>query len=113
MSGRISGNGSWACGLHLGIGMAHQHTNDFYPAAEIPKRHMPWFTQMLMAFALLVLAAVIYAFWNMGKAPARTLEVPALEQPANGPGSNPPEDRPQRDSPMPSPVTPTPAPIKP
>jgi hypothetical protein len=88
--------------------MAHPHTNDFYPPAEIPKRHMPWFTQMLAAFALLVLAAVIYAFWNMGKMPARNLEVPALEQPANGPDNTPPAERPQRNSPMPTPITPTP-----
>jgi hypothetical protein len=85
--------------------MAHQHTNDLYPPAEIPKRHMPWFTQMMVAFALLVLAAVIYAFWSMGKMPARTLEVPTLEPPASP--ANPPEERPQRDAPLP--VNPTPA----
>ena len=54
--------------------MAHPHTNDIYPPAEIPKRHMPWFIQLMVGFALLVLAAVGYAFWQMGKAPARTLE---------------------------------------
>ena len=89
--------------------MAHQHTNDLYPPAEIPKRHMPWFNQLLVAFALLVLAAVIYAFWDMGRAPARTLELPIMEQPASTPENTPPQERPQRNAPMPMPITPTPA----
>lgn len=86
--------------------MAQQHTNHLYPPAEIPKRHMPWFTQLLVAFALLVLAAVIYAFWDMGKAPARRLELPSLEQPASGPANNAPAERPQREAPNAAPLTP-------
>jgi len=89
--------------------MAHPHTNDLYPPAEIPKRHMPWFIQLMVVFALLVLTVVVYAFWNMGKMPARTLELPAIERPAN----NPPDERPQRNAPKPSPLTPIPTPVTP
>jgi len=93
--------------------MAHLHTNDIYPPAEIPKRHMPWFIQLMVGFALLVLAAVGYAFWQMGKAPARTLELPTTERPDANPASNPPEQRPQRIAPLPAPVTPSPTPATP
>jgi cytochrome oxidase assembly protein ShyY1 len=93
--------------------MAHTHTDDFYPRAEIPKRHTPWFTQLMVAFAVLVLAAVVYGFWQMGKMPARTLELPTVEEPARGPANNPPQERPQRSSPLPTPLTPLPTPATP
>jgi len=93
--------------------MAHSPSQDFYPPAEIPKRHMPWFMQLMVAFAVLVLAAVAYAFWNMGKVPARPLELPATEEPAANPANNPAEDRPRRNPPLPSPITPTPTPATP
>lgn len=93
--------------------MAHSHTNDLYPPADIPKRHMPWFMQLMVAFAVLVLAAVAYAFWQMGKVPARTLELPMTDRPAVNPEGNPPEQRPQRIAPLPAPVTPSPTPATP
>lgn len=87
--------------------MAHPHSESLYPPAQIPKRQTPWFIQLMVVFALLVLAIVAYAFWSMGRMPARTLELPTMEQPASP--VNPPDERPQRDAPMPAPITPTPA----
>jgi flagellar basal body-associated protein FliL len=58
------------------------HTQQAYPPIEIPKRHLPWFTSMLMAFAVLVLAGVVYSFWNMSSAPMPKLDVPAQDAPA-------------------------------
>jgi len=46
--------------------------------------HMPWFTQMLMAFAALVLAAVVYGFWSMAAAPMPKLDVSEEAEPAAG-----------------------------
>ena len=92
--------------------MAQPHSESFYPPAEIPKRQTPWFMQLMVAFALLVLAIVAYAFWSMGKMPARTIELPTMEQPANNP-ANPPGERPQRDAPMPAPISPVPTPATP
>jgi hypothetical protein len=54
------------------------------PTIRIPKRHLPWFTQMLMVFAVLVLAAVVYGFWSMAAAPMPKLDVPAQDAPAQG-----------------------------
>jgi hypothetical protein len=92
--------------------MAHSRTDHLYPAAEIPKRHTPWFIQLMVAFAVLVLAAVVYGFWQMGKMPARTLELPTIEKPA-APANNPPQERPQRPSPLPTPLAPLPTPATP
>jgi cytochrome c-type biogenesis protein CcmH/NrfG len=89
--------------------MAHPHTDDLYPPAAMPKRHLPWFVQLMVVFALLVLTVAAYALWNMGKLPTRTLELPTMERPAN----NPPEERPQRSTPKPSPLTPIPTPVTP
>lgn len=63
------------------------HRNSLYPPAEIPKRHLPWFSRMMMAFAVIVLAAVIYAFFNMAAAPMPKLDVPAQEAPASSPAA--------------------------
>jgi cytochrome oxidase assembly protein ShyY1 len=99
--------------LHPIIAMAHSPTNDLYPPPEIPKRHTPWFIQVMVAFAVLVLAAVVYGFWQMGKMPARTLELPTTEEPGRAPVDNPPQERPQRSSPLPTPITPLPTPATP
>ena len=99
--------------MHLEGIMAHSHTNDLYPPAEIPKRHTPWFIQLMVAFAVLVLAAVVYGFWQMGKMPARTLELPPMEEPARAPANNPPQERPQGPSTLPNPLTPLPTPATP
>ncbi len=32
------------------------------PAREVPKRHTPWFTKLLFAFALLAVVLIIYGF---------------------------------------------------
>ena len=65
--------------------MANQRVNVDYPAPVIPKRHIPWFTQMLLAFAALVLAGVVYSFWRMSTASAPVLQVPAQDAPAASP----------------------------
>jgi hypothetical protein len=67
--------------------MANQRVNVDYPAPVIPKRHMPWFTQLLLAFAGLVLVGVVYSFWRMSTAPAAVLEVPAQDAPAASPNA--------------------------
>lgn len=61
------------------------HSSSLYPPAEIPKRHLPWFARLMMAFAVIVLAALIYAFYNMAAAPMPKLDVPAQDAPARAP----------------------------
>ena len=34
----------------------------YEPPPQIPKRHVPWFTKLLFAFALLMLVLVVYGF---------------------------------------------------
>jgi hypothetical protein len=63
------------------------YSKSFYPPAEIPKRHLPWFSRLMMAFAVVVLAALIYAFYNMAAAPMPKLDVPAQDAPARAPAS--------------------------
>jgi hypothetical protein len=42
-------------------------------APEIPVRRPPWFVQMMMIFAVVALAGIVYGFWQIsqtGSAPA-------------------------------------------
>lgn len=52
-----------------------------YDVPRIPMRHSSWFIQMLMVLAVLILAGVVYGFWQISRAPAPMLE------PAPGPES--------------------------
>jgi hypothetical protein len=38
------------------------------PSAQIPVTHMPWFMQMLMIFAVVALAGIVYGFWQISQA---------------------------------------------
>jgi len=78
--------------------MANPRWNVDYSAPNIPKRAMPWFMQLMMVFAVLLVAGLVYSFWRMSLAPSPTLEVPA--QGTELPGREP--------NPLPGPVV-TPA----
>jgi hypothetical protein len=43
------------------------HTHRIYPDRElhIPIRHQSWFIQLLMVLAVLILAGVVYGFWQI------------------------------------------------
>lgn len=54
---------------------AHRISAD-HDAPRIPIRHTSWFIQMLMVLAVLIVAAVVYGFWNIAQAPSPTLDLP-------------------------------------
>jgi hypothetical protein len=52
----------------LEAGMSTTKQARFDPTAQIPVSHMPWFMQMLMIFAVVALAGIVYGFWQISQA---------------------------------------------
>lgn len=68
------------------------HTERVYPQHDvphIPKRHLSWFIQLLMVLAVVIVAGVVYGFWQTATIPMPSSE-PAESLPAQGADNPPP-----------------------
>lgn len=65
-------------------GMATQQNYLDLPV-DLPKRRTPWFVWMMGAFALLVMATLIYTFLRVLVAPMPKLELPQQDTPSEWP----------------------------
>jgi hypothetical protein len=62
------------------------HTERIYPQHDvphIPMRHLSWFSQLLMVLAVLIVAGVVYGFWQTAAIPLPPAE-PVQSLPAQG-----------------------------
>jgi hypothetical protein len=62
------------------------HTERIYPQHDvphIPMRHLSWFNQLLMVLAVLIVAGVVYGFWQTAAIPLSPTE-PVQSLPAQG-----------------------------
>jgi len=64
---------------------------------DLPKRHNTWFRWLLVAFSVLLLAALVYNFARIASVPMPKLDVPGAETPP---------ERPTPASPPPQPAVP-------
>lgn len=60
-----------------------------YDAPHIPMRHLSWFVQLLMVLAVLIVAGVVYGFWQTAAIPLFSTE-PVQSLPAQGSDNPPP-----------------------
>jgi hypothetical protein len=49
--------------------MHNQRIYPQYDAPQIPVRHMSWFVQMLMVLAVVIVAGLVYGFWQTAAIP--------------------------------------------
>lgn len=82
-------HGAWfASGLvvsSLEAGMSTTKQARFDPSAQIPVTHMPWFMQMLMIFAVVALAGIVYGFWQISQAESVPPAATDTQQPEPAP----------------------------
>jgi hypothetical protein len=62
--------------------MATKHARIDPSAPEIPLRSTPWFLQLMMIFAVVALAGIVYGFWQISRAEAVPPSTPDVQQPA-------------------------------
>jgi hypothetical protein len=86
--------------------MQHDRAQVQYPEVRIPKRHLPWFVQLLTVFAVVLIAGMVYGFWRISMVPSPTVDLP--EQPTVTPPAELPIERPVAPPSPAQPIAPTP-----